>query len=152
MPAWLVPSQSNRAAEPPDSGGVGGHLLEPGAGLRALNGDHRPLGGDVLDGDIAVGLLSQGADHPPRVGCVGHDVELPGLEPPHDDVVGHRPIVRVEVGVLGPAGLDLAEVVGERPLKRVVLPAPDTRTVPRWLTSKATAPSQHAVLGEVPCS
>ena len=42
-------------------------------------------------------------------------------------------------------GADLAEVVGERRLQRGrARRAPATRTVPRWLTSNATASSRHA--------
>ena len=61
--------------------------------------------------------------------------------PPHDDVVEHRAVGVVEqVGVLRPAGGDLAEVVGQRPLQRGRgRPAPATRTVPRCETSNTTA-------------
>ena len=54
--------------------------------------------------------------------------------PPDDDVVEHRAVGLVEeVGVLGPPGGDLAEVVGERPLQaRRARRGPATRTVPRW--------------------
>ena len=49
-----------------------------------------------------------------------------------------------QMGVLGPPGPDLAEVVGERAWSRSKAPAPSTRTVPRWLTSNATASVRHA--------
>ena len=39
--------------------------------------------------------------------------------PPDDDVVEHRAVVVEEVGVLGSAGGDLAQVVGEGPLQPV---------------------------------
>ena len=68
------------------------------------------------------------------------------VEPPHDDVVENRGVVGVEqVGVLGSAGRDPAEIVGEGPLAAWPAPiGPSTRTVPRWLTSKTTAPLRHA--------
>ena len=66
--------------------------------------------------------------------------------PPHDDVVEHRAVGVVEqVGVLGPPGADLAEIVGQRLLQPVErIGARPTRTVPRCDTSNTTAPLRHA--------
>ena len=67
------------------------------------------------------------------------------VDPPHDDVVEDRAVgVVEEVGVLGPARPDLAEVVGQGRLQQVDAVGPVMRTVPRWLTSKATASFRQA--------
>ena len=85
-------------------------------GGRSLDGDDGPFGGDVR--------AAQGAADPGGVRGVRHDVEALVVHPPHDDVVEHRPVGVVEqVGVLGPAGADLAQVVGQGRLQQVPGPA-----------------------------
>ena len=105
-----------------DLGGLGADRGEPLPGVGALDGEDGPLGGDVGGRHVGRarggGLLGQCCGDPRRVRRVRHDVEGLLVEPPHDDVVEHRGIGRVEqVGVLGPAGSDPTEVVGEGPLE-----------------------------------
>ncbi len=77
-----------------------------------LHGDDGPAGGDVHPPDRL--------EHPGGVGRVRHHVEALLVQPPHDDVVGHRRVRLVEkVGVLGPPRPDLVEVVGEGGLQPV---------------------------------
>ena len=124
-------------AEPGNGGGVRGDGGQAPAGVGALDGDDGSALGGVRPPD--------GRHHPFGVGRVGHHVEDLVVHPPDDDVVHHRGVVLVEkVGVLGPPGPDAPEVVGQRDLEPIERAAPSTRTVPRWLTSKATAPVRQA--------
>ncbi len=51
--------------------------------------------------------------------ALGITSKRPGPDPPHDDVVEHRPVVVEQVGVLRPTRRDATEVVGERSLQAV---------------------------------
>jgi hypothetical protein len=53
------------------------------------------------------------------VGRVRHHVEDRVVDPPHDDVVEHRPGFVEEVRVLRAPGADLAQVVGQRLLQMI---------------------------------
>ena len=76
----------------------------------------------------AFGITSNTAGSPP----------LDGM-PPHDDVVEHRTVgVVEEVGVLGPSGLDLRQVVRERVLQHVVRVARPRRARCRGVTRRTS--------------
>ena len=110
-----TPSQvERRDPEPADRGRLGEHRRQPLVAARALHGEHRPRR------RWSSGRRRWRARDPVGVRRVGHHVEALVVDPPHDDVVEHRRVGLVEqVGVLGPARADLAEVVGQRPLQPV---------------------------------
>ncbi len=100
-------------AEPSDRRGLGPHGRQPFPRRRTLHRDHRSV-----PGHVSVLADPQRLPHPLRVRCVGHHVESVVGDPPDDDVVEHRGVVLVEqVGVLGSARPDLAQVVGQRQLQ-----------------------------------
>ena len=105
---------------------------------RPLHRDHGPRVGDVGAAD--------GAAHAVGVRSVRHDVERVVAHPPHDDVVEHRSRRRRAGACTGPArrrscrGRSSASPAAGRERRR-----PATRTVPRWLTSNATASVRHAM-------
>ncbi len=110
-----VPGES-LDAEPSDCGGVGEDRPEHRRPVRALHGDDRTTGRDVVAAECVA--------HTVGVRGVRHDVEgvtVSGIGmPPHDDVVDHRGVGVVEqVRVLRPPWPDLGEVVGQRPLDRL---------------------------------
>jgi len=74
---------------------------------------------------------------------VRHHVEALRSHPPDDDVVEHRRLLVEEVRVLGTTWADPMQVVGEGPWRTSNASDPSRRTVPRWLTSKATASLRH---------
>jgi len=106
-----------RHAEAAGGGRVGEHCGQNGLGFGALNSD---------DGAI-VGRLDapEGSDHIVGIGRIWHDIEHVGLTlgpgmPPHNDVVKHGCVVRVEqVCVLGSPRCDLSEIVGQCGLEPV---------------------------------
>ena len=90
--------------------------LESSPSIGTLHGEHSARRGDVSH--LEVGTTQRIGDAV-GVGCVGHDVEPVGLDPPHDDVVEHRTVGGVEeMGVLRPSGFDASEIIGERRLQR----------------------------------
>ena len=139
-----LPRRPRPRGSRPTAAASGATAARRAPGRRALHGEHGPLGGDVR---------RRRGRRRTRVGVrgVGHDVEALVVDPPHDDVVEHRAVGLVEqVRVLRPARADLAAgrwsapPAGGRGRRRR-----STRTVPRWLTSNATAPvAAGPVLGQ----
>ena len=90
-------------------GGLGRDLRQAGPRFGALQRDHGPLVGDVAatDGRNDIG----------GVRGVRHDVEPFVVDPPHDDVVDHEPVLVEQMGVLGPPRVHPGEVVAQRVLQ-----------------------------------
>ena len=107
-------------AETPDYRGLGADAAQFLAGVRTLDREDRTRVGDVVNLDAVRVHLRQRARDAIGVRRVGHDVERDVVDPPHDDVVDHRRVLRIEqVRVLRAAGPDLAEIVGECRLQHV---------------------------------
>ena len=106
---------------------------EPRPGVGALHREHRSRRGDVAERDRpadAVHAHPNASTRSVGVGRVRHHEEALGCDPPHDDVVDDVRVVGIEqVGVLGAAGRDPGEVVGQQPLQqRVRVGVGDTRS------------------------
>ena len=111
-PGSVTPSQSKRATAKRCTAAASGETVaRQRPGLGALHGHDGPFLGDVVPAD--------GRHDAAGVRRVGHDVEALLVDPPHDDVVGHRAGRVQQVGVLGPPGRDLAQVVAQRMLQVV---------------------------------
>ena len=107
----------------PTAAAAGSERREQRTRLGPLHREHRPLGGDVVDGALAAPMrlrrLAQRGDERRGVRRVRHHQEVAGRDPPHDEVVDDVRVVGIEeVRVLRTPGLDAVEVVGERPLQR----------------------------------
>ena len=117
---------------------------EDGAGVRALDGEHRVAVGDVADDDVEpaapaaepgeVGLV---------VGGVGDDQVAVAAEPVGEEVVDDAAVLLAEARVLGAADLELGDVVGEHQLQEGrARPAPRPR--PRPYGRRRTSPHASA--------
>ena len=105
--------------EPLHRGRLGAHLGQPGPGLGTLDGDDGPPGGDVA-GLHAPAAPAAAAVTRSVLEALGMTSKVCVVDPPHDDVVEHRGVLLVEqVGVLGPAGPDPAQVVGQGVLEPI---------------------------------
>ena len=95
-----------------------GHGADPFAYVTVSSGIG---GGVIVAGDIVRGSgAAQCVGNSRRVRCVRHHVEVLISHPPHDDVVEHRCISRIEqMGVLSPSRGDPPEIVRQRPLQSV---------------------------------
>ena len=133
------PRQSKRRhAEAAHRGGLRGDRGQPAARPR-VPARRSPPGSAVTSSPPRAARTRRG------VRGVGHHVEPLVVDPPHDDVVDDRSVVRPAGGCTGPGpGAILPQVVGEGAAaggrRRPALDAHG----PRWLTSKATAPVRQA--------
>ncbi len=107
LPAQLADLEAS------DCSGLGEDGRQLQFGLRSLHRQHGAIVRCLLSPDRGADTIG--------VGCIGHDVEHFGVDPPHDDVVEHGGIDLVEqMRVLGTPRRDLVEVIGERELQPLV--------------------------------
>jgi len=119
-----------------DVEGAGQH----GAGVRALDGEHRVAVGDVADDHVeAATPAAEPGEVGLVVGGVGDDQVAVAAEPVGEEVVEDAAVLLTEARVLGAADLDPGDVVGEHQLQNSSAPGPSTSTSPMCETSNIPA-------------